>query len=428
MLTGVPEPRRRAPGEPLRIVFVGQTVERKGLPVLLRAFEALRGQVPAELTIVGATQEEIAPLLVDAAGVTALGRVDDAARRQALHDADLLCAPSLGGESFGMVLTEAFAAGRPVVASDIAGYRDVVTHGADGLLVPRGDATRLAETLRDLALDRERTTRARRRGRPQRRALRLAARGRAGRRTPTRTPAPCRRRRARRSAPPSASGRCPPTAGRARPRAGCGRWTRRPPPEATARFRIARRLAVAAAMAGAAAGTLLALERIGMRPIAQALVESQPVWVLVGLALMCALDARPRRRLARDPARGAARRAAAARRLRAGDDDRRADVRDPAGQARRAVARPDRGAAARPAARAPARRARHAGLADAAQRARAGDPRRRDVHHDRPVRRPPAGARLVRAGAVRRALRGPRRARRCCARASRPARPACTAG
>ena len=49
-------PRRRAPGEPLRIVFVGQAVERKGLPVLLRAFEALRDQVPAELTLVGVTR------------------------------------------------------------------------------------------------------------------------------------------------------------------------------------------------------------------------------------------------------------------------------------------------------------------------------------------------------------------------------------
>ena len=54
-----------------------------------------------------------------------------------------------------MVLTEAFAAGTPVVASDIAGYRDVVRDGVDGLLVPRGDATALAETLRDLALDPE---------------------------------------------------------------------------------------------------------------------------------------------------------------------------------------------------------------------------------------------------------------------------------
>ena len=63
--------------------------------------------------------------------------------------ADVLCAPSLGGESFGMVLTEAFAAGTPAVASDIAGYRDVLRDGRDGVLVPRGDATALAETLRE---------------------------------------------------------------------------------------------------------------------------------------------------------------------------------------------------------------------------------------------------------------------------------------
>ena len=83
----------------------------------------------------------------------ALGRVDDDAREAALRDADVLCAPSLGGESFGMVLTEAFAAGTPVVASDIAGYRGVVAPDVDGVLVPRGDPTALAETLRDLALD-----------------------------------------------------------------------------------------------------------------------------------------------------------------------------------------------------------------------------------------------------------------------------------
>src|SRR3954468_15576991 len=156
---GVPAPRRRAAGEPLRIVFVGQAVERKGLPLLLRAFEALRAQVPAELTVIGVTAAELAPLLVDPDGVTALGRVDDAAKEAALRAADVLCAPSLGGESFGMVLTEAFAAGTPVVASDIAGYRDVVTDGVEGLLVPRGDATRLAEALRDLALDPARTER-----------------------------------------------------------------------------------------------------------------------------------------------------------------------------------------------------------------------------------------------------------------------------
>src|SRR3954468_2579680 len=150
---GSPALRSRALGEPLRVAFVGQAVGRKGLPLLLRAFEALRGQIPAELTVIGLTPEELAPLLVEGEGVTALGRVDDAVKERALRDADVLCAPSLGGESFGMVLTEAFAAGTPVVASDIAGYRDVVAHGVDGLLVPRGDATALAETLRDLAID-----------------------------------------------------------------------------------------------------------------------------------------------------------------------------------------------------------------------------------------------------------------------------------
>ena len=154
---GVPAPRVRTPGAPLEIAFVGQAVERKGLPVLLRAFEALREHVPARLTIVGASEPEVAPLLVERDGVTVLGRVSDDEKRAALEGADVLAAPSLGGESFGMVLTEAFAAGTPVVASDIAGYRDVVRDGVDGVLVPRGDATALAATLRDLALDPART-------------------------------------------------------------------------------------------------------------------------------------------------------------------------------------------------------------------------------------------------------------------------------
>ena len=278
------EPRRRAPGEPLRIVFVGQAVERKGLPVLLRAFEALRGQVPAELTIVGATHEEIEPLLVDGAGVTALGRVDDAARQAALHEADLLCAPSLGGESFGMVLTEAFAAGRPVVASDIAGYRDVVIDGGDGLLVPRGDATRLAETLRDLALDPGRTARL---GAEAARSAERYAWPRVAEQVveayedARAVPRPER-------APERAAVRLGALPADRLPRSPARRLdSLDPAPAAGSLLRIARRAAVGAAMAGAAAGTLLALERIGMRPIAQALVESQPVWVMVGLALMC---------------------------------------------------------------------------------------------------------------------------------------------
>ncbi len=136
----------------LKLVFVGQAVERKGLPVLLSAFEGLRDYVDAELTIIGATADDVEPLLIDPRGVTVAGLVDDAEKQRLLAEADLLVAPSLGGESFGMVLTEAFAAGTPVVASEIAGYRDVVDDGVNGLLVPHGDPLALAEALRELAL------------------------------------------------------------------------------------------------------------------------------------------------------------------------------------------------------------------------------------------------------------------------------------
>ncbi len=76
-----------------------------------------------------------------------------------LHEADVLCAPSLAGESFGMILTEAFAAGTPVVASRIAGYSDVVTDGEDGVLVPPADAQALGEELQRMYLEPERRRR-----------------------------------------------------------------------------------------------------------------------------------------------------------------------------------------------------------------------------------------------------------------------------
>src|SRR5205085_3539220 len=86
-------------GDRLRIVFVGQAVERKGLPLLLRAFEALREHIPATLEIVGAVREEVEPLLLDPRAVSVRGRVPDEEKHAVLRQADVLCAPSLGGES-----------------------------------------------------------------------------------------------------------------------------------------------------------------------------------------------------------------------------------------------------------------------------------------------------------------------------------------
>src|SRR3954470_1655886 len=159
-IDAAPDGPKPPAGDELRLLFVGRAEERKGLPVLLRAFEALQGVgVRARLTVAGATHDEVSPYLLDTTGVEVLGRVDDEQKWRLLHEADLLCAPSLGGESFGMVLTEAFAAGTPVVASDIAGYRDVARDGVDGVLVAPGDPAALGEALHDLAVDPERRAR-----------------------------------------------------------------------------------------------------------------------------------------------------------------------------------------------------------------------------------------------------------------------------
>jgi phosphatidylinositol alpha-mannosyltransferase len=288
----VPEARPAAePAEALRIVFVGQAVERKGLPVLLRAFEALREHVPVELKVVGATEEEVAPLLLDDRGVEILGKVSDERKRRALEEADVLCAPSLGGESFGMVLTEAFAAGTPVVASDIAGYRDVVRDGQDGILVPRGDATELAEALRDLWLEPER-----------RGAMGAAAFEHAGRYAWPRVAAEVLEVYGEAASVPGPEGRARRAAVRAGvlpadggPRVPAKRLPKLEPARASARegrrrspaVAFARRAAFVLAAVAALVLGALALRRIGIENIGRTLLDSSPTWVLVGLGLMC---------------------------------------------------------------------------------------------------------------------------------------------
>lgn len=140
----------KPPADHLRLLFVGRAEERKGLPVLLSAFQALVEHVPARLTVVGADPEEVQRTIADpdvAARVDVLGKVSDADLWKVLGEADVLCAPSLSGESFGMVLIEAMASGTAVVASEIAGYNDVVTDGTDGVLVPPADPQALGEEL-----------------------------------------------------------------------------------------------------------------------------------------------------------------------------------------------------------------------------------------------------------------------------------------
>ncbi|HET9105232.1 MAG TPA: glycosyltransferase [Solirubrobacteraceae bacterium] len=275
------------PGDRLRIVFVGQSVERKGLPLLLRAFEALREHIPCELTVIGPTREEMAPMLFDDRNIRMLGKVSDVIKREELAHADVLCAPSLGGESFGMVLTEAFAAGTPVVASDIAGYRDVVRDGVDGVLIPRGDAQALAETLRDLWEEPERrAAMARNAARDVERFAwpHVAESVMEAYRDAIATPAPVgRAQRAAVRVGVRAADLKPHVPARRMP-------SLEPIPAGRQRnpaVAIARRLGLAAISLGGILLAILALNKIGLSNIANALINSSPSYVLLGLAVMC---------------------------------------------------------------------------------------------------------------------------------------------
>jgi phosphatidylinositol alpha-mannosyltransferase len=272
---------------PLRLLFVGRPEARKGLPVLLRAFEALRDAgVDARLTVAGASPAEVEPLLLDAEGVDVAGRVSDEEKWRLLGEADLLCAPSLGGESFGMVLTEAFASSTPVVASNIAGYRDVVRNRIDGVLVPAGDAVELGEELRSLALDPERRAR-----------MARAARERAQRfawPTVTREVTEVYEQALEAPVPERGVARVAARAGIKRAEPGPAVRPRRlasiEPAYRDARRRKVRVVRRAAVGVGAAAGvglTALALNRIGLHSIGQSLIGAAPTWILVGFALMC---------------------------------------------------------------------------------------------------------------------------------------------
>jgi phosphatidylinositol alpha-mannosyltransferase len=135
------------PAKSPTILFLGRHEPRKGLAVLLRALP----QLPADTTVWvagdGPQTDELQRLAAGDPRVEWLGRIDDDEKCARLVAADVFCAPSLHGESFGIVLLEAMAAGTPVVASELPGYANVARTGLDALLVPPGDSDALAAAI-----------------------------------------------------------------------------------------------------------------------------------------------------------------------------------------------------------------------------------------------------------------------------------------
>lgn len=147
------EPIARRPAE---ILFAARDEPRKGLPVLLRAFARLEGREGLRLVAAGPAAESSRRLAerlgiadrVDFAGVQPAEEV-----RRLMARAAAFCSPALGGEALGLTLIEAMAAGTPVVASDIAGYRVASRGGRDALLAAAGDERALAEALEQVLDD-----------------------------------------------------------------------------------------------------------------------------------------------------------------------------------------------------------------------------------------------------------------------------------
>lgn len=129
------------------ILFLGRHEPRKGLAVLIEALARMSPDVCLWAAGDGPDTARLRAATAGDARVSWLGRISDAERSSRLRGADVLCAPSLHGESFGVVLLEAMAAGAVVVASDLTGYAAVARGDREALLVPPGDAEALAGAL-----------------------------------------------------------------------------------------------------------------------------------------------------------------------------------------------------------------------------------------------------------------------------------------
>ena len=135
------------------ILFCGRHEPRKGLEVLLAAHDRLGDDTILYIASEGPETARLRHEWPESPTRQWLGRISDRNKVELLHTVQIFCSPATGGESFGIVLLEAMAAGAVVVASDIDGYRNVATHGLDARLVPPDDVVTLTSSLREVLDD-----------------------------------------------------------------------------------------------------------------------------------------------------------------------------------------------------------------------------------------------------------------------------------
>ena len=130
------------------IFFVGRHEPRKGLALLVEAMGHLGSGVRLWIGGEGPQSAELQSNTAHDRRIEWLGQLSDVDKARRMRGADVFCAPSLRGESFGVVLLEAMAASTPIVASDLPGYRNVARPGVEALLVPPGNARPMADAIR----------------------------------------------------------------------------------------------------------------------------------------------------------------------------------------------------------------------------------------------------------------------------------------
>ena len=135
------------------IFFIGRHEERKGLSILLEAVSKLPPDVRVWIASDGPQTAELKTRFASDSRIEWLGRISDSEKISRMSRASVFCAPSLHGESFGVVLLEAMAAGTPVVASNLDGYRNVATDDETALLVETGNVAGLASALARVLVD-----------------------------------------------------------------------------------------------------------------------------------------------------------------------------------------------------------------------------------------------------------------------------------
>lgn len=141
------------PTEGPTIFFLGRHEPRKGLDILVDAMAHLPADVHLWVAGDGPQTADLKAATANDSRIEWLGRIGDAEVAARLRGADVFCAPSLHGESFGVVLLEAMAAQTPIVAGDLPGYRNVARPDEQAVLVPPGDAPALAKAIERVLTD-----------------------------------------------------------------------------------------------------------------------------------------------------------------------------------------------------------------------------------------------------------------------------------